>query len=139
MFDIILAAVDGSTHSEKALEYAGNLAEGHGSDLFLVHAFPHTADLRGYSDYARLIARRVKEGQVILNAARKILGDSPLNIQEELLEGPAADAIISVAKARKADLIVMGTRGHGSLKGVLFGSVSNKVSHYAPCTVMVVR
>jgi len=86
-----------------------------------------------------LIARRVKEGQAILDAARKILGHTRFNIQEELLEGPAADAIISVAKARKADLIVMGTRGRGSLKGVLFGSVSNKVSHYAPCTVMVVR
>lgn len=139
MFDIILTAVDGSSHGDKALEYAGKLTECHGSELFLVHAFPHTADLRGYSDYSRLIARRVKEGQVILDAARKILGDTPYKIQEELLEGPAADAIISVAKARKADLIVMGTRGHGSLKGVLFGSVSNKVSHYAPCTVMVVR
>jgi len=40
MFDIILATVDGSTHSEKALEYAGNLAEGHGSDLFLFTLFP---------------------------------------------------------------------------------------------------
>lgn len=55
MFDIILAAVDGSTHSEKALEYAGNLAEGHGSDLFLVHAFPHTADLRGYSVFYNIM------------------------------------------------------------------------------------
>ena len=139
MFDVILVAVDGSPHSKKALEYARHLAECHDSNLFLVHAFPHTGDLRGYPDYTRLIARRVKDGQAILDKARKILGHTRFNIREELLEGPAADAVISVAQARRADLIVMGTRGHGALKGVLFGSVSNKVSHYAPCTVMVVR
>jgi nucleotide-binding universal stress UspA family protein len=46
---------------------------------------------------------------------------------------------MSVAEVRKADLIVLGTRGMSSLKGVIFGSVSNKVMHYAPCSVMVVR
>jgi nucleotide-binding universal stress UspA family protein len=60
-------------------------------------------------------------------------------VEEDLLEGPAAEAILSAAAIRNADLIVMGSRGMGSLKGMVFGSVSTKVSHYAPCPVMVVR
>ena len=56
-----------------------------------------------------------------------------------MLEGPAAEAILSVAAVRKPDLIVMGSRGMGSLKGAVFGSVSTKVSHDATCPVMVVR
>jgi nucleotide-binding universal stress UspA family protein len=74
-----------------------------------------------------------------LDHARYQLGDVSFEVEEDLLEGPAADAVLSVAGVRKADLIVLGTRGMGSLKGVIFGSVSNKVMHYAPCPVMVVR
>ena len=59
--------------------------------------------------------------------------------EEDLLEGPAADAIVSAAEAHRADLIVMGTRGMGAVTGVMFGSVSTKVTHHAPCSVMVVR
>jgi nucleotide-binding universal stress UspA family protein len=55
-------------------------------------------------------------------------------VEQELLEGPAAETILSVAAARKPDLIVM-----GSLKGAVFGSVSTKVSHEAPRPVMVAR
>jgi len=51
-----------------------------------------------------------------------------------LFEGPAAEAILSVAAVRKPDLIVM-----GSLQGAVFGSVSTKVSHDASCPVMVAR
>jgi nucleotide-binding universal stress UspA family protein len=82
---------------------------------------------------------RTIEGQAIIDAAKKAIGDTSIEIEEELLEGPVADAIISSASIRKVDLIVMGSRGMGSLKGLVFGSVSNKVSQYAPCAVLVVR
>jgi nucleotide-binding universal stress UspA family protein len=85
------------------------------------------------------VARRQLAGRRVLEAARGIVAGVPVEVEEDLLEGPAADAILSAAESRKADLIVMGTRGMGSLKGTVFGSVSTKVSHYAPCTVMVVR
>ncbi|MCK7482230.1 MAG: universal stress protein [Candidatus Moduliflexus flocculans] len=60
-------------------------------------------------------------------------------MDEDLLEGPAAEAILSAAAIRNSDLIVMGSRGMGALKGMVLGSVSTKVFHYAPCPVMVVR
>ena len=58
MFDHILVAVDGSLHSDKALDYARGLAEGFGARLLLVHVYPQTSDLLGYRDFERLVARR---------------------------------------------------------------------------------
>ena len=139
MFKRIIVAVDGSEHSDRALKYTQGLAECFGAAVWLVHAFPHTSDLLGYDEYEQLVSRREGAGQEILDEARQKLGETNFEVHEELLEGPAAEAILSVAKTRQADLIVMGTRGLSSLGGLLFGSVSNKVSHYASCPVMLIH
>lgn len=139
MFKEIVVAIDGSDHSHKALDYAKGLAEQSGATLRLVHAFPHTSDLLGYDDYELLVARRESVGQAILDQARQQLGEVSILVKEELLEEPAAEAILNVAQIRQADLIVMGTRGRSSLEGLLLGSVSQKVIHHADCPVMVVR
>ncbi len=139
MFKTVIVAIDGSEHSKKALHYAQELADRFNATLCLVHAFPHTSDLLAYDDFEKLISQRKAAGQEILDEARHILGKTRFTVEEELLEGPEAEAILTVAKAYKADLIVMGTRGRSSLEGLIFGSVSNKVVHLAPCPVMVVR
>jgi len=139
MFKRIILAIDGSDHSYRALECAKNLARSLGGSLWLVHVFPHTSDLLGYEQYESLVARRTTAGQAILNEARERLGEIPVAIKEELIEGPEAEAILNVAQTREADLIVMGTRGLGSLRGLLLGSVSNKVIQQAPCPVLLVR
>lgn len=138
MFKKIIVAIDGSDHSHRAIDYAKGLAEQFGSGLWLVHVFPHTSDLLGYDEYEKLIGRRENKGQTILDKARQELGDTKIDVHEELLEGPEAEAILSVADARQADLIVMGTRGRSSLQGLLLGSVSQKVIHLAKCPVLVV-
>jgi nucleotide-binding universal stress UspA family protein len=139
MYASIIVALDGSEQSVLALEHARAVAERFRSKLILVHAFPHTSDLRDSMEYNNLVALRIKKGEEIIETARKQLGRTSIEVNEELLEGPASEAILSVAATRNADLIVMGSRGMGSLKGMVFGSVSTKVSHYAPCPVMVVR
>jgi len=139
MFASIIVALDGSEQSLLALDHARAIAESFGSKLFLVHAFPRTSDLRDSIEYNNLVALRTKVGQAIIEAARKQLGETIIEVEEDLLEGPAADAILSAAAIRNCDLIVMGSRGMGSLKGMVFGSVSTKISQYAPCPVMVVR
>lgn len=139
MFEIILVALDGSEQSLLALKYAKGLAECYHAKIIMIHAYPDTSDLRDAPGYEKLVSQRKNFGQKIMDHARNQLGDVPFEVEEDLLEGPAADTVLSVAGVRKADLIVLGTRGMGSLKGVIFGSVSNKVMHYAPCPVMVVR
>ena len=54
-------------------------------------------------------------------------------------EGEAADAILDVAEEQRADLIVVGNKGMTGAKRFLLGSVPNKVSHHAPCSVLIIR
>ena len=139
MFSHILIAVDGSAHSDKALIYARGMAEGFGARLMLVHVYPQTSDLLGYRDFERLVSRRQAAGQEVIDTAREQLGDTGLHLHESLLEGPEAEAILTAAETHGVDLIVMGTRGRGSIEGLLFGSVSRKVTHLAPCPVLLIR
>ena len=54
-------------------------------------------------------------------------------------QGDPADAVLDVAEEQKADLIVVGNKGMTGAKRFLLGSVPNKVSHHAPCSVMIIR
>ena len=139
MIKNILLAIDGSEYSNNALSYASNMAQTYRATLWLVHVFPHTSDFLGYDDYEKLYAKRKCAGQLILDAATEMIGESAFEIQAELLEGLEAESILNFAKSSQADIIVMGTRGMGTLKGMLLGSVSRKVIHYATCPVMVVH
>ncbi len=56
-----------------------------------------------------------------------------------IVGGRAADSILAAAEHEKADMIVMGSRGMGDLKGLFVGSVSSKVSHLATCTCITVK
>ena len=135
----IILAFDGSEYSNRALQYAKTLAESFGATLWLVHIFPRTSDLLGYEDYEKFYSKRKAGGQILLDDAHQQLGNTGLDLREELIEGPEAESILNVAQSRQADLIVMGTRGHGTLKGLLVGSVSRKVIHHSTCPVMVVH
>jgi nucleotide-binding universal stress UspA family protein len=139
MFKKIVLAVDGSEYSHRALEYARSLAECYEANLWLVHVFSHTSDLLGYQDFEKLYAKRKSAGQAVLDDAQKLLGSITFKVYGELLEGSEAEAILTVAEKHQADLIVMGTRGFGAVKGMLVGSVSRKVIHLSTCPVMVVH
>ncbi|MGD9373697.1 MAG: universal stress protein [Desulfobacterales bacterium] len=139
MFQNIVLAFDGSEYSNKALQYSKALCESFEATLWLVHIFPHTSDLLGYEDYAKFFSKRKAVGQIILDEARQKLFSTNFKVCEELQEGPEAESILKIANNCQADLIVMGTRGLGTLKGLLIGSVSRKVIHHASCPVMVVH
>ena len=135
----IILAFDGSEYSNRALQYAKTFAERFEATLWLVHIFTHTSDLLGYEDYEKLYSKRKASGQTLLGEAFQELSNTRLDVREKLEEGPEAESILNIAKKCHADLIVMGTRGHGTLKGLLVGSVSRKVIHHSLCPVMVVH
>ena len=139
MFKEILLAIDGSEYSDRAIEYAKSLAERYEANLTLLHVFSHTSDLLGYQDYEKLYAKRKSAGQAVLDDAKKKLGSTTFKLREELIEGSEAEAILTVAQNHQADLIVMGTRGFGAVKGLMVGSVSRKVIHLSSCPVLVVH
>ena len=138
MFRKILVATDGSPNSGEALTIAIDLAQRYGATLLLLHAFPHVSDLLGTPQYEHLLEARSAIGAQVLEATRaQVAGQAP--VETHLLEGPAAPAILRVAEEDGCDMIVLGSRGHSQLGGLLMGSVSNAVAQRARCPVLIVH
>ena len=139
MFQKILLASDGSPDARQALVYARDLALRDGAQVVVVHAFDPVPSYLGDPWRDRVAERHVSAGQVIANKAAQILQESDVDVIVEVLEGPPADAILKVADIRECDLIVMGSRGHGTLASLLLGSVSHRVLGHARVPVMIVK
>ncbi|MBA4379272.1 MAG: universal stress protein [Anaerolinea sp.] len=138
MFQNILLAVDGSPHALRAAQVAAGLARKFGADLRVITAFDPVPPYLGEPNLQHAISARMKEAEAVLNAALEAVGSIPGELRSDLLEGPAAEAILAVARTRQNDLIIIGARGLGTLD-VLLGSQSQKVLSHAPCPVLVVR
>ena len=77
--------------------------------------------------------------QILRHAEMRTRETSDAEIETVLREGDAAGDILALAHDRGADLIVMGSRGLGRLKGLLIGSVSQKVSQLSDCNCLIVK
>lgn len=140
MFEKILLAVDGSDHALHAARIAAELARTLNSTEFrIVVAYDFIPPYLGEPNMQYAIDARMEEAKTILDHAVKEVGKLPCDIHTELIEGSEAEAIINVANTRQSDVIVMGSRGHGTLAGLLLGSTSQKVVAHAPCPVLIVR
>jgi nucleotide-binding universal stress UspA family protein len=147
MFSKILCAVDGSQHALKAARLAGQLAKRLDAKLtFLtvtkeltmteeVKRYMQIEHLTGEPQYVldQYTAQVMQEAKDTARAAG--VGD----VRAEIKTGQPARAIIKAAEAGGYDAIVMGSRGHGDLEGLLLGSVSHKVASLAKCTVVTVK
>ena len=136
MFTTIVWATDGSAAADHALPYAKALAEGDGHTLVAVHSkevfhgraagYPVLADDEELeAKILRQVAEAREEG---LNATFELVGDVP----------GAAHVIADTARKLDADMIVVGTRGHTRVAGLLLGSVTQRLLHIAPCPVLAV-
>ena len=139
VFKRILLATDGSPDAEEALVYARDLALRDGATVIVVHAFEPVPGYLGDPWEGRVMARHVAAGQDVATHAAQQLQQAGVDVIVEVLEGPPADAILKVADVRGCDLVVMGSRGHGTLASLLLGSVSHRVLAHARIPVMIVR
>jgi nucleotide-binding universal stress UspA family protein len=139
VFKKILLATDGSPDAEEALEYARDLALRDGAPVVVAHAFEPVPGYLGDPWEGRVMARHVAAGQEVGNSAAQKLQQAGVHVIVEVLEGPPADAILKVAEVRECDLIIMGSRGYGTLASLLLGSVSHRVLAHARIPVMIVR
>jgi len=139
MFKRILLATDGSVHAETAAAYAQELALRDDAQVIVVHAFDPVPTYLGDPWEGRVAARNAAAGQEVAEDAAQKLHEAGVDVLVEVLEGPPANAILNVADVRQCDLIIMGSRGHGSLASLLLGSVSHRVLSHARVPVMVVR
>lgn len=139
LFKNILVGFDGSEHSLKAVKLAGNMAREMAASLWIVVAYDPLPSFLGEPNLQDAIMGRLKEAENLYEKALAEVGQVPGGIQCEILQGPPAEAILSVEKSRQIDLIIMGTRGLGSLAGLLIGSQSQKVIAQAECPVLLIR
>jgi len=150
MIKTILVPVDGSEHAKMAIALASDLAQKYDARLIALHVMPETASDRvppELRDYERLEHVRVTERSALQSESEQILRDAELQVQHKgapkvetvLRSGDAAAIILEVANDQSADVIVMGSRGLGNLKGLLLGSVSHKVGQLSQCSSITVK
>jgi len=145
MFQSIVVGTDGSETAGKAVREAIELARAVGASVDVVSAYEPVPDQR-----LRAEARQVPEDlqwmvnpredvDATLRAAADQVEAAGVAVRTYAREGDPADAILDVAEERGADLIVVGNTGMTGAKRCLLGSVPNKVSHHAPCSVLIIR
>jgi len=145
VFSSIVVGTDGSDTAQKAVDAAVELAKLTGARLELVSAYEPVSSQR-----LRIEARQVpadlqwmvnprEDVDATLAEASERIGEAGVRSRTYPREGDPADAILDVAEELGADLIVVGNKGMTGAKRFLLGSVPNRVSHHAPCSVMIVR
>ncbi|OGO38806.1 MAG: universal stress protein [Chloroflexi bacterium RBG_16_57_11] len=139
MYKNILVAVDGSEHALKAARVAGEFARQMQAELRLVTVYEPVPTYLGEPNLQHALDERFALAQQVIDGALQEIGEIPGELKTDVLEGPAAEAILAVIEARNNDLVIMGTRGLGRLTGLLLGSQSQKVVAHAPCPVLLVR
>jgi nucleotide-binding universal stress UspA family protein len=145
MFKSIVVGTDGSDTATQAVRQAVDLARAVGAGLELVSAYEPvprqrlSEERREAPEDLQWAINPREDVDATLEAAAELArgADVPVNIHA--VQGDPADAVLDVAEEIQADLIIVGNKGMTGAKRFLLGSVPNKVSHHAPCSVLIVR
>lgn len=135
----ILVAVDGSAHSERVLKTAVKYAKRFAAKVILVHCHKKFSTIIGEPPGNDAIVSILLDAEKLTQPFVEHLEDLRIDFELRLMEEPAAAAITNVAEIQHCDLIIMGSRGLTNLEGLLLGSVTNRVLHTTPCSVLVVK
>ena len=145
MFGSIVVGTDGSSTAQEAVRQATELARALGAKVYLVSAYEPVPEGRlrderqQVPDDLQWMVNPREDVEQTLEDGAGSLKDSGIEVETMAREGDPADAILDVAEEKDADLIVVGNKGMTGAKRFLLGSVPNKVSHHAPCSVMIIR
>jgi nucleotide-binding universal stress UspA family protein len=142
----VVLATDGSQSAEMAMELVRSIAWPDGSAIHLVNAI-EPADTVIASAWAPGVAAQIDAqlddmadaAEVALGHAARSLAETGVRIEIDVLRGRAGSAIVEKAQSVSADVIVLGSRGHGTIGAMLLGSVSGEVADHAHCPVLVAR
>jgi nucleotide-binding universal stress UspA family protein len=137
VFRNILVAVDGSADSDRALDHAIALTRDQHARLTILTIIPPVSPMVAFTADVAQCAAAIEHAcqQVLREAADRVPGD--VGLTTRMAEGVPDRKIIETALDSGADLIVIGSRGRGRLRGALLGSVSQAVLHHSPVPVLV--
>jgi len=138
----VLLAVDGSAHAARATAYVCALQEaGVPLTVHLLNVQPRvlSGNVRRFISQAEINAYFREQGEIALRGARRLLDRAGVKYQSYVNAGPLAEVIVNVAHEHRCTRIVMGTRGLGTVKGLVLGSVTYGVVHLAETPVTLVK
>jgi nucleotide-binding universal stress UspA family protein len=138
----ILVATDGSPSATEAVAFGVELASEHASELIFVHVVP-TLDVIpvvGFGGIGAAVPREVGErDRTALDDAAAVAADHDLVSTTAILRGDTVDEIVAYADSHDVDLIVVGSRGHGTIASGLLGSISRGVLAETKRPLLIVR
>jgi len=138
----ILVAVDFSDITSRVIEHAENLAKTFSGKVWLVHAVPPDPDFVGFEvgpqTVRDAVAKQMHEEHRRLHDMATDIKSRGIDVTPLLVQGPTVEMILQEAANTNADMIVMGSHGHGALYTTLLGSVSEGVLRKAPCPLYII-
>ena len=133
----IVVGVDGSEAAHKALQWAAAEAKSHKAGLTVLHAWSYMPPMTSALPNPPIPMETLEEAaRAVLDEAVSSIDTNDVTVESKLVIGGAAQSLI--AEAKGADMLVVGSRGHGGFAGLLLGSVSQQLTHHAPCPVVIV-
>jgi nucleotide-binding universal stress UspA family protein len=142
MTGAIVVGMDGSDHADRALGWAIEEAKLRGAVVKVVAAWHVPAFVYGAPGFVPLAGEPLDDqiraaAERVATAAAERVRTAGLEADAVVQQGQAADVLVDAAA--NADLLVVGSHGHGGFTGLLLGSVSAQCAHHSPCPLVIVR
>ncbi len=137
----ILVPVDGSENSNKAINYAIDIAKKYAGSINLIHVVRSAATLTvaPAEVFLDITKQLIESGKTILKESQEKLKEAGIEGTTEILQGHPGSQIVQFAEKMEADMIIMGSRGLGTVARFVLGSTSDYVSDNAKCPVLIVK
>ena len=134
----ILVPLDGSENSQKALLQACNLAKNQQANLILVYVVdkPISLNLLDRKEYLEILR---KFGEKVLIKGKQTAKNQGLDVTTIMKEGNITNEIVKLAKIKKCNLVIVGSKGLGKTARFFLGSVSSKLANNSPCSILIVK
>jgi nucleotide-binding universal stress UspA family protein len=134
----ILVPLDGSGDSQKALLQACDLAKNYQANLILVYVVEksHSLNLLDRKEYLEILR---KFGNKVLIKGKQTAKNKGIDVTITMKEGNISNEIVKLAKNKKCNLIIVGSKGLGATARFFLGSISNKLANNSPCSILIVK
>ena len=134
----ILVPIDGSENSQKALLQACEIAKNYKSNLILVYVVdkPISLNLLDRKEYLKILRNF---GSKVLIKGKQTANLAGIDVTTIMKEGNISNEIVKIAKNKKCNLIIIGSKGLGATARFFLGSVSNKLANNSPCSILIVK